>query len=278
MTTLYWNNICLITKFEEEYIKKKLSESNIDLNVEYFGLGRKETMIKHFNSIDDLKCDAIVSTDTDIFHDLKYRHFFEDYLPIKKFITIPLVILYNEKILDSTNRPSSFEDLLKDEYKDKVVFGGPQNSAGKSLVKSLWYRYGYDKTKDFVKNCSISSMPAGAFHKVMSGIIPIAIVPTIFALRAGVGDIKMVWPEDGAIPIHSYFGKKSSNNKFVDDFLENTLLGYDFQKLLVERAAIIPHHPNFDKTSSEHALLMDPSQEFLETINHEQLYDLLSIS
>lgn len=276
---LYWNNICLVTKLEEEYINSHISESPEILDVTYFGLGRPQSMLQHFKENSQLLCDYIVSTDTDIFHDQKYKNMFNDFDSLNKFITIPLVIIYNKKCLGSLKPPKSFNDLFHADYQGNYAFGGPHNSAGKSLIKSLWYAYGIEKAIDFIKNSVITSMPAAAFQKVITGTLPIAIVPTIFSLRAGIGSLKMVWPEDGAIPIHSYIGKKSKLSKEINTFFNNTILGKEFQQVLVEKAAIIPHHPDVSYPVFKDVQsypLMDPDWNFLKTLDHSLLYKLLS--
>lgn len=276
---LFWNNICLVTKLEEEFINAHINESPQFLDVTYFGLGRPQSMLQYFKENNQLLCDYIVSTDTDIFHDKNYNHMFNDFTPLDKFITIPLVIIYNENNLGSLKPPKSFSDLFQEDYKGKFAFGGPHNSAGKSLIKSIWYTYGIEKAKDFIKSSIITSMPAAAFNKVMTGAVPIAIVPTIFSLRAGISSIQMVWPEDGAIPIHSYIGSRTTLSNEINTFFSTNLLGKEFQQLLVEKAAIIPHHPDvpypiFNNVKSYS--LMDPDWNFLKTLDHSLLYQLLA--
>lgn len=277
-TKLYWNNICLVTKTEETYINNKLKEFPLPIETHYFGLGRSQSLLQHFKSTTALDCDVIVSTDTDIFHDNHYDHFFDSFEPLRKFITIPLVILYNTSALKDINPPESFQDLFSECYKDKIVYGGPHNSAGKSLVKSLWSTYGYEQTKAFINTAKAVSMPAAAFQKVMTGEFPIAIVPTIFALRAGVGKLKMVWPSDGAIPIHSYVAIKSTCSLDMKTFILDQLVGKDFQRFLVEKAAILAHDKTVDPLILEGVQsyhLMEPDWSFLKTLDHSKLYDLL---
>jgi len=275
---LYWNNICLISKLEEEVISNQIIKSPTPIEVSYFGLGRPKSMLQHFMDSDSISADIIVSTDTDVFHDKTYAPMFTEFSSFSKFITIPLVLIYNQETLGSLTPPKTFEDLFSISYRGKYTFGGFNNSAGKSLIKSLWFKYGYEKTKLFADHAVINSMPATAFYQVMTGAIPIAIVPTIFSLRAGIGNLKMVWPEDGAIPIHSYTTKKNSLSKSVDDFFENALIGKDFQQLLVEKAAILPSHrevsnPVFVGNKTYH--LMEPDWDFLTNIDHQELYKLL---
>ncbi len=278
-TKVYWNNICLVTKFEEEFINNNIKKSPKPIEFSYFGLGRYESMLNHFKKNKTIDADIIVSTDTDVFHDNRYSHIFNDFEPLEKFITIPLVLIYNQKALDDLAPPSFFSDLFSDQYKGKIAFGGPHNSAGKSLIKSLWYTYGYEKALSFIKESVATSMPAAAFHKAMTGEIPIAVVPTIFALRAGVSKLKMVWPKDGAIPIHSYVAKRKGLSNEMNNFFSNTILNAVFQALLVKNAAILPSHPKISYPrfkGVENYPLMEPNWNFLQNLDHQKLYAMLS--
>ncbi|GAU78864.1 ABC transporter substrate-binding protein [Fusibacter sp. 3D3] len=276
---LFWNNICLISKLEESYLHQKCSQAPENIETTFFGLGRQENMLDHVKKTNHLNCDIIVSTDTDIFHDLNHRHLFEGFLPLKKFISIPLILVINQKALGTLSPPTSFKDLFKKEYAQKYVFGGPHNSAGKSLLKSIWYHYGFKNACAFVENAKIENMPAAAFQKAMKGDIPIAIVPTIFSLRMGLNTLTAVWPKDGAIPIHSYIAIRSTLKKSVSEYFINEVLGADFQEYLVQNAAILPHHPSvkppFQFNETEFAL-MEPSWDFLINLDHQKLYALLS--
>lgn len=277
-TQLFWNNICLITKTEEEYINNKLTSAPIEIKTRYFGLGRPMTMLDYYRTANYIEGDVILSTDTDIFHDSTYDPLHEVFDPPEKFISIPLVILYNTRALGQLEPPKSFQDLLEPTYRHLVVYGGPHNSAGKSLAKSLWSAYGYDKTCLFFKEASAVSMPAAAFQKVLSGQMPIAIVPTIFALRAGLGDLQMVWPSDGAIPIHSYLSIRSEMSDEIKSYFKRDLLGKDFQSYLVDKAAILAHAPQVSPPTFngvKNLTLMEPSWSFLKALDHQRLYELL---
>ena len=277
-TKIYWNNICLVTKLEEQFINDKIKNIKDKIDITYFGLGREDNLLNYFSKNNHIDAQVIVSTDTDIFHDSKFDNIFSDFNPLSKFITIPLVIIYNSSYCKDLLAPESFSDLLNEKYYGKYTFGGPHNSAGKSLVKSLWFTYGQEKTQKFIDNGLITTMPAAAFQNVITGKVPIAIVPTIFALRNGISNLKMIWPKDGAIPIHSYIAKKIELDSDLDSIIDCQILGKDFQKMLVEKAAIIPHcnevsYPCFEGVSNYP--LMDPDWDFLKNLNHQVLYEML---
>ena len=299
---LFWNNICLITKKEETMVNNILKDSPVPFNVEYYGLGRSMTMLSKFNEIlntGEISADVIISTDTDIFHDNRFANLFHDFtsylddVPLKKdssttslisennlftpFITIPLVIIYNQKALGTLPPPTSFKDLLSEDYYGKYTFGGQYNSAGKSVVKSIWYTYGKEKTESFVSNANIQTMPAMALRKVLTGETPIGIVPTIFSLRQGINELTMVWPDDGAIPIPSYVAVKKDLDPETISFIYNKLLGIEMQNFLVKHAAILPSHTKVANPNmlNEDNTLMSPSWDFLTTLNHSKVSNML---
>jgi len=274
---VFWNNICLVTKMEEQFIANQLGKQT-NVEVDYFGLGRKESMLNHFMKNTQLNCDLIVSTDTDVFHDSQYDQKLSAFEEPDIFITIPLIMVYNPDALDNLAPPKAFSDLFKDAYKDKYAFGGPKNSAGKSLIKSLWYCYGKEKARLFAKNARILSMPAAAFHLVQMGNVPIAIVPTIFSLRQGVNKLQALWPKDGAIPIHSYSAFRKETSPESKAMIKKKILGTDFKKLLVNRAAIDPHDktiPCLSIQETQEYYFLEPDISFLKNLDHKDLYALI---
>ncbi|MCC5909363.1 MAG: ABC transporter substrate-binding protein, partial [Clostridiaceae bacterium] len=299
-----WNNICLLSNMEEAFIKSQSTKYNYyPFDFQYYGLGRPYSMtekVKEDLKTDEIKGDIIVSTDLDVFQDRSLaKHFEESFqktsslLPINEFvlktnipntsnyfhpfITIPLVMVINTKLLKESEIPTSFEDLLHPNFKGRYAFGGVHNSAGRSLLKSLWYLYGSNAVESFLSGAVITSMPAQAFQRVMTGQVPVAIVPTIFALRRGIQGLKACWPREGAVAIPSYVAVKSKvATEDFKLFLES-ILGIDHQIQLKNAGDIIPSHP--DAPISSFALendcsLLYPKWEFFDTFDHEMFYHL----
>jgi len=76
---IYWNNVCLLSRMEEEnnnrYLEQWQDENAEAFEFEYFGLGRKKAL--HHTIGDELKeggllADALVCTDLDVFQDRRY--------------------------------------------------------------------------------------------------------------------------------------------------------------------------------------------------------------
>lgn len=251
MEKLFWNNICLLSRFEEQFIENK----NLEIETNYFGLGR-ETDLQSIIKVSEKNWSVIVSTDTELFHDpmllkkmestLKVPNINLDYdneninqhYYFKPFIIIPLVIVINTSITNL--RPTSLKELCTKEYKGMVTYGGPHNSAGKSIIKAIWSLYGKDELLNFLDNSTSASMPAAAFKSVADGKIPIGIVPTIFAKRQGLFSIESVIPTEGAIGIPSFIAVNKNCTNFIESKINNSILeNLDFHNLLYNRGKII---------------------------------------
>ncbi|TYQ12665.1 UNVERIFIED_CONTAM: extracellular solute-binding protein [Acetivibrio alkalicellulosi] len=294
--TVYWNNICLLSNMEENFIKSNISKQNdYEYKFKYYGLGRNQSMKDKI--IDDLrkgdiKGDIIVSTDLDIFQDTSIcKNFYELFrndislLPSREellnstihhptgyfypFIVIPLVIVVNTRALNDTKMPLSLKDLLDPAFSKKYAFGGMHNSAGKSLFRGIWYLYGQQAAEEFLSNAIVTSMPAQAFQKVRSGEVMAAVVPTIFAKRAGIDNLVSIWPKEGAIAIPSYVAvKKTVPLKVFNDF-KNIILGQEHQKLLRDQGDIIPSYPDLHLPQSakvNNCRLLYPKWDFFKQV------------
>lgn len=289
---------------EEAFIKSQIAKYDYyPFRFEYYGLGRSYSMtgkIKEDLKKGEIKGDIIVSTDLDVFQDkLLAKHFLDGFhrtpslVPINEsilnstiphpdncfhpFITIPLVMVVNTNLVKESEIPRSLEELLHPSFKHRYAFGGIHNSAGRSLVKSLWYLYGKQVVKDFLSGAVITTMPAQAFQKVMAGQVSVAIVPTIFALRRGIQGLKAYWPKEGAVAIPSYVAVK--NKVSMEDFklFLETILGVAHQQQLKNAGDIIPSHPEAEIPSfplENNCNLLYPEWNFFDTFDHEEFYCL----
>ena len=72
------------------------------------------------------------------------------------FISIPLVYF--------TTNPDDCKNKKMDEI-HPLTFGGINNSAGKTVAKSIWNRYGKEAAKQVLCNSIVEDMPIGAFRQ-----------------------------------------------------------------------------------------------------------------
>lgn len=283
MTKLLWNNVCLLTRLEESYIDNK----GLDIQVDYFGLGRKNDLQAFFQTSNP-DWSVLVSTDTEIFQSPKLLPAHCDTLKdftlnyhldgpnvyddpqIKPFIVIPLVMVINTKMTDL--RPTSIHELCHSAYKGMVTYGGPKNSAGKSLIKAVWSLYGRGALDQFIENSFPASMPAAAFKLAVDGTYPIAIVPTLFAARQGLHHIVAQMPTEGAIAIPSFIAVHDSCNIDCYHTIHNQILANkDFHQTLYDRGDIIS--PMIKESQIP---FYYPPKSFLDAIDYNTYEDILN--
>lgn len=285
-TKLLWNNICLLSRYEEEYINTlRISE----LKVDYFGMGRETGLVDYLKN-EANTWDIVVSTNTDVFQDKlilygkkeKLMSLLDgDFLPklddvnlysepkFLPFIVIPLVIVINTG--KTHLRPKSLEELCSREYCGQVTFGGIHNSAGRSLLKVVWSLYGKSSAKTLLDNSVIGSMPAASFKKLMDGEVPTAVVPTIFAARSGLNDVITVIPTEGAVAIPSFIAvKKECPKEHYDIFFNKIAKNEEFHKILWERGKIISPY-----IEESHLPICYPEKSFLDSLDDCEFYEFL---
>lgn len=267
-STVYWNNVCLLTHMERKFIQKVQTGTSLPFDFEFYGLGQSCSLthqIKTDLTQQSARGDIIVTTDLEAFQDnalLPYfRSFRQDFrLPlraeiagtsiphpqgfIQPFIIIPLVLVVNTNLLGPAQYPQSLEDLLHPSFRKRYAFGGLHNSAGRSLLKSLWFLYGADTAEAFADGAVVTSMPAHAFQKVMKAEVAAALVPTIFALRQGIHGLKSFWPREGAVAIPSYAAARTSVAREDLDLFSESIVGRAHQEELKNNGDIIPCHPD----------------------------------
>lgn len=282
MSTLLWNNVCLLSRLEESFIETK----TLNATVEYFGLGRKKDLQTFFQTKTP-DWSVVVSTDTEIFqnphllptYSKDLREFALDYhfdgqginddTKVKPFILIPLVIVINTTM--TALRPTSIHELCDDEYEGLVTYGGPQNSAGKSLIKAIWSLYGHDALTRFIKNSHAASMPAAAFKLAMDGTHPIAIVPTIFAARQGLHNLISQIPSEGAIAIPSFIAVHNTCD--IDNYTsihDQILANQSFHQILYDRGCIIS-----PLVKESQIPFYYPPKSFLDAVDYRIYNDIL---
>ena len=273
---VYWNNVCLLSKMEEEFISKAINNWQITkqdkFNFEYFGLGKQmklnEKIAMDLNS-QGVNAHALISTDLDVFQDQalllnklsEYKNLADQFLinkglispsifypsgEIQPSIVIPLVMVANTALLKEEEIPQSLEELTHPKWEGKITFGGMDTSAGKSVLMALWYLYGEEAVYKFIKNSTVQNVPAAAFNGVMRGKFPLALVPTIFAARGGQGNLRGIWPKEGAVAIPSYVAIKKEADDGLVTFLNELLFGREMQEFYSSRGFVIPVHPEVE--------------------------------
>lgn len=277
--TVYWNNICLLSKVEKAFIAQALGKEDA-FAFTYYGLGQAMPLSKKIDQ--ELRdgshdADIVVSTDLEVFQNPKYAPYFSSCQPLPSmtfdkpwlkdinhpeqrylpFIVIPLVLAMHEHC-----PIRSLKDLIDAQGKVSYAFGGIHNSAGQSLLKAIWYLYGEDAVKAFLKHAKIASMPAQAYQFFAQGLVEVSIVPTIFAMRSVAKGAVFLAPSEGAVAIPSYVAvQKSVPVETINNF-KARFLNDAFKSMLVEGGDIwLPEDAHRD--------VLIPPWHFFQTFDHD---------
>ncbi len=74
--------------------------------------------------------------------------------PFRWCILRPILMIVKQKKMDEIH---------------SLAFGGINNSAGKTVTKAIWNRYGKKLPNMFLRNSIVEDMPIGAFRQVKQG-------------------------------------------------------------------------------------------------------------
>lgn len=179
---LYWNHICVLHRQEKTFLDalaQRLLSDEIQLEIRYFGLGYPEHMSEYLARPDAILPDLIVSADLEVFEDTdifcKLNHSLypvRSWIPLQSgpmldavergsfllpFLSIPLVYYTREPEICRRTALTDWNGL---------AFGGINNSAVKTVVKTVWERWGSQAAQRLLERSLVTDMPIGAFQAV----------------------------------------------------------------------------------------------------------------
>lgn len=288
---LYWNHICILHKHEKIFLERlasRLKPEGIELVVRYFGLGYPEHMSEYLARPDAVLPDMIVSADLEVFEDNRiFQKLKKTLYPaavwvelrpgraleevyrgeyLLPFLSIPLVYY--------TRNPASCAEKPCAEV-EGLAFGGINNSAGKTLVKAVWSRYGKETALCLLKTAEVSDMPIGAFQQVRSGQSTTALVPSLYALRADGVQSFLIQPKEGPLLIPSYLCVRNSVPEEAARRLAAEILSPELCGFYAEQGDLILHPACTDKRSRQEGdRYFTPSGEWYNEIPSSEFYAL----
>jgi hypothetical protein len=294
--TLYWSNICILHRWEKarlELATAILAERGIDLRTRYFGIGYPTRMAATLAEPDAEIPDLIVSTDLEVFEDCRIfnkfgddLHELKELIPLKAeieghalsawpgllpFLVIPLVFCSNANYAGPGD--ISYEDLLA---MDGVAFGGAGNSAARTVLKTLWDRYGGERALAFAHRARITQMPVEAFQQVRQGGAMVCVAPSIYAKSANGSALRRHYPKEGAIALPSYIAAhKKAPLETIQQVL-NALLTAEFCDYFVNEGSLYCPLAGTAENGwvAEHGTrFLYPSQEFFALVPPERFAD-----
>ena len=236
----YWNHICVLHNQEKAFLARlaeSLKAEDIELTVRYFGLGYPEHMSEYLARADAVLPDLIVSADLEVFEDARLMdklrptlHQARDFVPLAEspaltccergaallpILAIPLVYF--------TREPERAEHTPLSEF-DGLCIGGVNNSAIKTVAKTLLSHGGAAQTERFLVQAHVSDMPIGAYNQVRMGAQKTALVPSLYALRADEKQTFLRVPQEGPVLIPSYFAARTSISRDLAQTLAARIL------------------------------------------------------
>lgn len=288
---LYWNHICVLHKQEKIFLERlsgRLKAEGIVLEVRYFGLGYPEHLSEYLARADAVLPDIIVSADLEVFEDSRIwqkfkRHLYPaaawvpqrqgpaldavrrgaELLPV---LSIPLVYYTRNPVHCAGKQLPEITGL---------AFGGINNSAGKTLVKAVWSRYGRAAAQCLLQGDTVSEMPVGAFQRVRMGQYITALVPSLYALRADQNSSFLLQPEEGPLLIPSYFCALNSIPEDVARRTAEEILGPELCNFYVEQGDLILYPAcTKGRSQQEGARCFTPAADWFDAVSPEEFYAL----
>jgi iron(III) transport system substrate-binding protein len=168
-----------------------------------------------------IQADVLLIADAPTMETLKADKFLQPYKS-------PLAVSYDKQFVDAEGyytgtkiinsgiainttanlpKPTTWKDLLKPEYKGKLVSPSPQYSGAAALNYAVFLNntaYGADFVKGLQANgMTIVQANGDALNKIISGEAPVGIVTDngVRVAKAKGSPVEMLYPTDGAIPI-----------------------------------------------------------------------------
>ena len=295
--TLYWNHICVLHRQEKAFLEKlteKLRGEGIALRTRFFGLGYPMHLSEYLAREDAELPDVIVSADLEIFEDpriygkLRERLYpaagvgaADAWLPLREsaaltaarrgeyllpFVSIPLVYYTREPARCAETALADWEGLS---------LGGVNNSAGKTVVKAVWQRWGKEAAARFLEKNSVADMPIGAYQSVRTGAAKTALVPSLYALRADEKETFLRIPQEGALLVSSYFCAARTIPEKMARRVAEELLGGALCEFYVSGGDLIVHPAAVaGRSKMESGRCCAPTASWLGTLAPQEFYEV----
>lgn len=166
---------------------------------------------------------------------------FETYTP---FTELPIVFIYNNKLVDSSQAPCSWQELFYERWQGNIAFGDPMKSGSSyTMLATMIQVLGMDPEvtlKQFAKalDYNVSEGSGEAVEEVAGGVRAVGLTLEETALKAIAkgADISIVYPKEGtsAVPDGCGIVKGAEHEENAKRFLA-FIVGEDVQQLAVDR-------------------------------------------
>ena len=288
---LYWNHICILQHEENRQlnlVKERLVKHNIDLDIKHFGLGHPLHMSEYLAQKDALLPDIIVSADLEVFEDKRLYnkllplHNTLNWLPLKNnemikacvrqetltpFIIIPLVCY-------TTNLNKYNNTSILDHCDSSFSIGGINNSAVKSIYKSVYQKFGKDNANRLIKEASVAPIPINAFQNVRTGVTDGCLVPKLYTFSADNINTFEVEFTEGIYLLPSYFTARKTVDESIAKIVQIEIMNEAFLNMYAKSGKLITC-PKIDTTNLEdnYTKFQVISKDFINSFDNKAFYD-----
>ena len=149
------------------------------------------------------------------------------------------------------------------------------HSAAKTVVKTVWETGGADAAKRLLSASSLTGMPIEAYQRVRNGMNSLALVPSVYALRADGNQRKAAWPADGAVVVPSYLCAADTIPEEAAIAVAEALRSPLISRFYVENGCLISCTPGSLEApwpEGQKGGIRLPSAEFLDKLEPEEFY------
>ncbi|EJU19951.1 PF08984 domain protein [Peptoanaerobacter stomatis] len=192
----------------------------------------------------------------------------EDYEINKEFITrdvdlkdpknnyhimgiVPAIFIVNTALLDGRKLPTSWEDLLSEEFAGKVSIPFMDLDLFNAIVLTVYAKFGMEGIKKLRRSYHQNLHPSQMVKANKNEAI-VSISPYFFTTMIQDKSLKAVWPSDGAIisPIFMISKSKRENVRAVTEFLNSKAIGeiFSFNGNFPSTNKDVDNHLSDDKT------------------------------
>lgn len=194
---------------------------------------------------------------------IAYRDYFEPYVSSQSeqlddtyaspdgvytvFSRLPIVIVYNKKLVISAGTPRSWRDLTNNHWQGSIAFADPERSGSSytALLAMIQILSEDDMSKEEVMEAFVSNLDGDilsgsgeVLREVTAGkkLIGITLEETVLKEIDQNADIAMIYPREGtaAVPDGSALIKNAPHRENAELFIEFTV-SEDVQRLLEDR-------------------------------------------
>lgn len=289
--------IQMLEKVEEFKQKNDCDDFSIELQAASMGLTWLKDSVKNANSSDDI-ADLYLSAGFELFFDKdligKFRdeNIFENYSGIAKYnsdfendtislrdpkglysvlAVVPAVFLVNENELGGRPIPTSWEEILSEEWENSVSISVGDFDLFNALLLNMYKLYGFDGIKKLARSFHKSMHPSEMVTSNRKNDKPAVSIMPFFFSKMAKKPMTIVWPKEGAVlsPIFMLSKKdKKKELKPVVDFFSGKEIG-----------EILSHQGRFPSVHPEVDNMLSPDYRFVwvgwDMIHNEDISALI---